>query len=113
MKLYGIRNCDTVKKATKWLESNGIDFEFMDLKKIELSPVEINRWLELHGLDKVINKRSTTWKALDSDAKEALSIDNAAALIKANPTLIKRPLIDQGKSIHTGFKEAEFQTLFG
>ena len=113
MKLYGIRNCDTVKKATKWLESNGIDFEFIDLKKSELDPVEIDRWLALHGLEKVINKRSTTWKGLDSESREGLSLENAASLIKANPTLIKRPLVDLGESIHTGFKEAEYQTLFG
>lgn len=112
MKLYGIRNCDTVKKATKWLEANGVDFEFIDLKTAELSNSDIDRWVELHSLEKVINKRSTTWKALDDDAKANLSESTVAELIKAGPTLIKRPLLDFGDRVHTGFKEAEYQSLF-
>lgn len=111
MILYGIKNCDTVKKARRWLEDNGIEYQFHDFRIDGLEPAQVNAWLDELGLD-LINRRSTSWKALDEATRAGLSTDGAAELILAQPTLIKRPLLDTGKARHLGFKPAEYQHLF-
>ncbi|ACE84571.1 ArsC family reductase [Cellvibrio japonicus] len=110
--LYGIKNCDTVKKARNWLEQHGIDYQFHDFRTDGLSETQINHWIRELGLEQLVNKRSTTWKALDDASKAAFSESTAPKIIAANPTLIKRPLLDTGSHKQLGFKEAEYQQLF-
>lgn len=111
--LYGIKNCDTVKKARDWLAAQAIDYRFHDFRADGLTTAQVTDWLNEIGLESLINKRSTTWKELDEKAKASFDEKTAVALVVANPTLIKRPLLDTGKQKIVGFKAAEYQHIFG
>jgi len=110
--LYGIKNCDTVKKSRDWLAKNNIEYRFHDFRVDGLNQKQVENWINEIGLDALINKRSTTWKELDESTKTNFDEKNAAAVITENPTLIKRPLLDTGKQKHVGFKEAEYTKIF-
>ncbi len=106
---YGIPNCDTVKKARKWLEAEGIEYVFHDYKKEGADPAKLEKWIAAKGVDVVLNKRGTTFRKL-SDAEKA-EADNAAGAVKllaANPSMIKRPVVEHGGGLLVGFKEAEW-----
>lgn len=110
--LYGIKNCDTVKKARAWLEQKKVDYHFHDFRADGLSEAQVKIWIAEIGLETLVNKRSTTWKELDETTKNNFNEANAATVISANPTLIKRPLLDTGKQKHVGFKDAEYTKIF-
>ena len=110
--LYGIKNCDTVKKSRDWLAKNNIDYRFHDFRVDGLDEAQVNSWIAEIGLDILVNKRSTTWKELNEKMKKNFSEKNAALIIAENPTLIKRPLLDTGKQKHVGFKETEYARIF-
>lgn len=110
--LYGIPNCDTVKKARRWLDERNISYRFHDFRKDGLDADQVRHWLAETGLDKVINKRSTTWKNLSLEVRDALNEQNAVDLIVEQPTLIKRPLLDLKGQLHLGFKAEAYETLF-
>lgn len=105
--LYGIKNCDSVKKARTWLANENIDYHFHDFRTDGLDGQQVQVWLNELGLE-LINKRSTSWKALDEKTRETLSLDTAIELILAQPTLIKRPLLDTGTQRLIGFSEARY-----
>lgn len=110
--LYGIKNCDTVKKARDWLATNSIDYRFHDFRTDGLTAEQVSSWIAEIGLDALVNKRSTTWKELDDATKNDFDAQ-AVQVITANPTLIKRPLLDTGKRKQVGFKDAEYRKIFG
>jgi arsenate reductase len=110
--LYGIKNCDTVKKARSWLESHKVNYHFHDFRSDGITPAMVTQWINELGLDTLVNKRSTTWKELAEDIKQHFDASNAVAVIVANPTLIKRPLLDTGSQRLVGFKEADYHNLF-
>ena len=110
--LYGIKNCDSVKKARKWLDARGIDYQFHDFRVDGLSEVDVQEWLDQLGWETLINKRSTTWKQLDPSARESMDALTAKAAILKQPTLIKRPLLDTGHSISTGFSKDSYGRIF-
>lgn len=110
--LYGIPNCDTVKKARKWLEAQSIPFQFHDFRKDGLTEAQLNQWCDALGWDKVLNKRSTSWRALDDEQKSDLDQSRAIALMLEAPTLIRRPLVDQDGRYLNGFKEADYNAFF-
>lgn len=110
--LYGIKNCDTVKKARKWLDTHAIDYRFHDFREDGLEADQVNRWLQELGWEKVVNKRSTTWKQLSQQQRDTMSEQNAINIILEQPTLIKRPLLDLGNKRTVGFKDTEYQALF-
>jgi arsenate reductase len=110
--LYGIKNCDTVKKARTWLEQHKVDYRFHDLRADGLTATQVSSWIAEIGLESLINKRSTTWKELDEATKTTFSEATAPEIVSANPTLIKRPLLDTGKQKHVGFKDAEYEKFF-
>ncbi len=110
--LYGIKNCDTVKKARTWLEQNKVDYHFHDFRADGLTIAQVKTWIAEIGLETLVNKRSTTWKELDEATKNNFSEANAATVISENPTLIKRPLLDTGKQKYVGFKDTEYNTIF-
>lgn len=110
--LYGIKNCDTVKKARDWLAKNNIEYRFHDFRADGLTIEQISIWIAEIGLDSLINKRSTTWKELDESIKENFSEKNAITVIVENPTLIKRPVLDTGKQKYVGFKDADYSKIF-
>lgn len=110
--LYGIKNCDTVKKSRDWLERNKITYRFHDFRVDGLHETQVKNWIAEIGLETLVNKRSTTWKELDDAIKNNFDEKSAPALIAANPTLIKRPLLDTGKQKHVGFKDTEYTQIF-
>ena len=110
--LYGIKNCDSVKKARRWLEQHEIEYRFHDFREDGLSPEDVSAWLKELGWETLLNRRSTSWKALSSEARENMNEDTALAAIMAQPTLIKRPLLDTGHERHTGFKTENYQDIF-
>jgi Spx/MgsR family transcriptional regulator len=114
MKLYGIPNCNTVKKARVWLEQHGVEVSFHDFKKQGLTAELAQRWLQQVGRDKLINRSGLTWRGLSQEQKDAFTDDAAALqLMLDKPSIIKRPLLEQdGKLLHTGFDEASYAQIF-
>ena len=110
--LYGIKNCDTVKKARTWLENHGIEHTFHDFREDGLEGDSVDRWLQELGWETLVNKRSTTWKELDSATREAMDDTLARQSILEHPTLIKRPLLDTGTERHCGFKAPTYEQIF-
>lgn len=111
--LYGIPNCDTVKKARVWLTGRGVEFAFHDYKRAGADAAQIARWVETAGWDKVLNRAGTTFKKLPEGDKTDLDAAKAVAIMAANPSAIKRPIVEQdGVLIAVGFKEAEWAGLF-
>lgn len=111
--LYGIKNCDTVKKARDWLADRQIQYHFHDFRIDGLTEMQVRQWIDVIGLEALVNKRSTTWKALDESAKADFNEQTAVSVIVENPTLIKRPLLDTGKQQMTGFKAADYERVLG
>jgi arsenate reductase len=94
VQVFGIPNCDSVKKARVWLESNGVDYEFQDFKKNPLTPDRLKFWCSVVDWQVLLNKKSTTWRALSQPEQEAvIDQDSACRVMLANPSLIKRPVI--------------------
>ncbi|UYV15901.1 arsenate reductase [Porphyrobacter sp. ULC335] len=107
--LYGIPNCDTVKKARVWLDAQGRDYTFHDYKKEGADPAKVAAWIGAAGLDTVVNRKGTTFRAL-SDADKAAAADShtAVALLVQQPSIIKRPIAEHPGGILVGFKEDEW-----
>ncbi|PCI99494.1 MAG: ArsC family reductase [Alphaproteobacteria bacterium] len=110
--LYGIKNCDTMKKAFKWLEVNGVDVTFHDYKKQGIDEDVLRDAVKQHGWENVINRRGTTWRKLPDDVKEAMDDVTALRVTAENPSIIKRPLLVHKGNITLGFKDAEYTAIF-
>lgn len=109
--LYGIPNCDTVKKARTWLADNGIAYRFHDFRKDGLDAATVKGWIATLGLDTVLNRKGTTWRQLPETVRNNISDDNAIALLVEQPTLIKRPVLVKGKALMCGFKADEYAAI--
>lgn len=110
LKVYGIKNCNSVKKALNWLDENGQDYEFHDYKKIGISGEKIEEWQSVVGWEPLINKRGTTWRKLDKEVQEGVSGPAAASkLMQENTSLIKRPVIEGKGPIILGFDSDEYK----
>lgn len=107
--LYGIPNCDTVKKARVWLERHGLAYTFHDYKKEGADPAKVARWIAAAGLDQIVNRKGTTFRKL-SEAEQAAAADShtAVALLVQQPSIIKRPVVEHPGGILVGFKEDEW-----
>jgi len=107
--IFGIKNCDTMQKAFKWLDAKKISYEFHDYKKSGITEAEILKWMKKLSIDEIINKRGTTWKNY-SDAEKAGISDpkKAIELIIKNPSVVKRPLLQHGSEYLLGFQEEEW-----
>ncbi|MEA3405196.1 MAG: arsenate reductase [Pseudomonadota bacterium] len=111
MKMYGIPNCDTVRKARKFLESNGVEYEFHDFKKQGITLETIETWLKSQPINVMVNKRSTSWKQLTEDQKQQLMDATDLSVLTEMPTLIKRPVLQTEATLLFGFKADEYQAL--
>ncbi|MFG6138390.1 MULTISPECIES: arsenate reductase [Halomonas] len=111
MTLFGIKNCDTCRKARKALEGQGQPFQFHDLREDGLSAPLLEDILERVPVLTLLNKRSTTWRQLPDEDKADIDGDKARRLMMANPTLIKRPLLDTGDDILVGFRDGDYDNL--
>ena len=112
MILYGISNCDTVKKAKNWLDTQNIDYSFHDFRKDGLDAKIIDQWLKTVAWDKILNKRSTSWRNLDASVQQNVNENNIVQLLVENPTLIKRPVLDSNGIITIGFNLHTYQGIF-
>ncbi|MGH1403691.1 MAG: ArsC family reductase [Alphaproteobacteria bacterium] len=110
--IYGIKNCDTVKKALKWLDAHGIAYTFHNYKKQGADLDALTKAIEQHGWDKAINKRGTTWRNLSEEIKSTTNEQSALELGMENPSVIKRPLLMIGDMTYLGFSEEQYKTLF-
>ncbi|PZU60503.1 MAG: ArsC family reductase [Sphingobium sp.] len=102
--MYGIKNCDTIKKARTWLETNGVDYVFHDYKAAGIDAASLGKWVAEHGWETVLNRAGTTFRALPDVDKAGIDADKAVALMQANPSMIKRPVLDLGDRTIVGFK---------
>ncbi|HVK94418.1 MAG TPA: ArsC family reductase [Noviherbaspirillum sp.] len=111
--LYGIPNCDTVKKARTWLDNNGVEYRFHDFKKTGVSSELVAAWLQHVGWEILLNRKGTTWRALDDERKTAINdAASATLLMMESPSVIKRPVLFDGNAAHVGFSEALYQQIF-
>ena len=110
--LFGIKNCDSVKKARKWLDSYDIQYKYHDFRQDGIDRHKLEIWINTLGWESVLNRRSTSWKALDLKMKEQLDNQRAIELILKYPTLVKRPVIESSNILLVGFKLAEYAEHF-
>jgi len=110
--LYGIKNCDTVKKARKWLDENVISYQFHDLRADGLTSEMIEPWIKSVGWETVLNKRGTTWRKLAPDTQQQVTEKNVIELLLGHPAMIKRPVLDVDGNITIGFKADNYTMIF-
>ena len=112
--VYGIPNCDTVKKALMWLKDHNVAYEFHDYKKKGITSEKLEEWLTQVPYDKLVNRAGTTFKKL-TDEEKAKIIDNASAiaLMLEKTSVIKRPIVESDKILAMGFKAEEYEVIFG
>jgi arsenate reductase (glutaredoxin) len=111
--IYGIKTCDTMKKARTWLEARGVDYDFHDYRAVGLDRAILEGWIAKVGWEKLLNQASTTFRELPEKSKARLDEKKAIALMLAEPTMIKRPVLDVGGALLVGFKPAEYGATFG
>ena len=108
LKVFGIPNCDQVKKSQKWLKDRGIDFEFHDFKNQGVNKKKLTEWCKKVEWERLLNKRSRTWKELSEEDRSKLTQSKAVTLMQRHPTLIKRPVVQKGNIITVGFDDKQF-----
>jgi len=107
--VYGIPNCDTVKKARVWLDARGIGYAFHNYKKEGADPAKLAAWSDAAGWEALLNRRGTTFRALNEADKANIDRAKALRLMQANPSLIKRPVVEHGGGLLVGFAESEWE----
>ncbi|MFN1649683.1 ArsC family reductase [Vibrio rotiferianus] len=110
--MFGIPNCDTIKKAKKWLEAESIAFDFHDYRKQGVDVAMVTEFCNALGWEQVLNKRGTTFRQLTQEQKDSLNEENAIALLVENPAMIKRPILKVEDQLHIGFKADQYATIF-
>ncbi|NQE64263.1 ArsC family reductase [Caulobacter sp. RHG1] len=111
--MYGIKNCDTVAKARKWLEAKGQAYDFHDYKAVGIDRPHLEAWVAEHGWEVILNRAGTTFRKLDEADRQNLDADNAIGLMLAQPSMIKRPVLDLGDRRLVGFKPDLYGAVFG
>ena len=111
--VYGIPNCDTVKKARTWLADHGIEFTFHDFKKQGVPSAELDIWLEAAGWETLLNRKGTTWRKLSDERRAAVTTKaDALELMLEFPSVIKRPVLDGAGPLSVGFSDAQYRQIF-
>lgn len=111
--LYGFNGCDTVKKARRWLDANGVAHDFFDYRKSDLDPKIIDDWFDRAGWETVFNRGSTAYRSLPETRKSSIDADAAKALIIADTNFIKRPVLDTGDALLFGFSVEAYEKAVG
>ena len=109
--IYGIKSCDTVRKARKYLELYNLSYTYHDFRTDGLNQEKLSHWITQAGWEKLLNTRSTSWRNLDEQLKQNISKSSALQLMLQNPTLIKRPILEHDNNLLIGFKEADYKQL--
>ena len=110
--LYGIANCDTIKKAKTWLQDHTVEFEFHDYRKQGLEIELLQTWVNDLGWEALLNRRGTTWRQLAPEVKDRLDADSAIEIMLANPAIIKRPLLVTNGQRYLGFSNEQYSQIF-
>ncbi|WP_341892627.1 ArsC family reductase [Variovorax sp. YR752] len=111
--LYGIPNCDTVKKARAWLSERGVEVAFHDYRKQGVPEAELSSWMKHVGWEKLLNRQGTTWRKLDPAVQAAVTdAASALALMRVQPSVIRRPVLVRGSDLRIGFDAADWARLF-
>jgi arsenate reductase len=114
MKLYGIANCDTVRKARAWLGEHGVRHEWVDFKKTPPTEAQLRGWSRSVGWETLVNRRGTTWRTLDTDAQRAIRDERSAiAAMVRQPSLIRRPVVEVDGEVIVGFEPDDYARRFG
>jgi len=111
--IYGIKSCDTMKKARAWLADHGVEARFHDYKSGGVDRARLTGWVAEHGWETVLNRAGTTFRALPDADKAGLTADRAIALMLAQPSMIKRPVLDLGDRTLVGFKPEDYAAALG
>lgn len=109
LRMYGIPNCDTIKKAKTWLTDQGVEFDFHNYKKDGISEDKIRQWLKAVSWEELLNRRGTTWRKLDDSVKDNIDEQSAIQLMIEQPSIIKRPVLETDKKVLVGFKPDDYQ----
>ena len=109
--LYGISNCDTVRKARKWLDQHDINYQYHDFRKDGLQAATVKEWLQKLGAEVLINRKSASWRKLDDLQREQIELGDPVPVLTSNPTLIKRPVLAIENELSVGFNEHQYNEL--
>ena len=112
MRVYGIKNCDTMKKARNWLDSHGVEYTFHDVRIDGLDEKTLKSWVKSASWETLLNTRGMTWRKLPDKEKTNVTEAKAIKLMLKEPAMIKRPVLKHGRKIHVGFKDQEYTDLF-
>lgn len=111
--IYGIKNCDTMKKARAWLDQHGVDYDFHDYKSRGIEKEKLASWAKKAGWEMLLNRAGTTFKKLPDKDKQGLTEAKAVKLMLANPSMIKRPVLESGARLLVGFKPEDYEKTLG
>jgi arsenate reductase len=111
--IYGIKNCDTMKKARGWLDKHGVTYAFHDYKTAGIDRAALEGWVHKVGWETLLNRAGTTFRKLPEKEREGVTDTKAIALMLAQPSMIKRPVLDLGDKLLVGFKPEQYETAFG
>jgi arsenate reductase len=111
--MYGIKNCDTIKKARGWLDARGLAYHFHDHKTAGVDPARLAGWVDRLGWEPLLNRAGTTFRKLPDADKAGIDRDKAIALMLANPSMIKRPVLEHGEALLVGFKPDAYEAALG
>ncbi len=111
--IYGIKNCDTMKKARAWLDRHGVAYVFHDYKTAGVAKSQLEAWAKQVGWEVLLNRAGTTFRALPDRDKDGLTQKKAIALMAAQPSMIKRPVVETGTKLLVGFKPEVYEAAFG
>ena len=109
--LYGIPNCDTMKKARKWLDEHGVEYRFHNYKKDGVPEQALRQWVEQLGWQTLLNRRGTTWRRLDETTRSSIDAASAIDIMLTQPSIIKRPVLTDGDSLLVGFDQSAYRKL--
>ena len=112
IELYGIPNCDTMKKARRWLDAHGIAYRFHDFKKEGLDPRQLEEWADQVGWETLLNRRGMMWRKLPAEVREHIDEASAMKIMAETPTIIKRPVLVQDGRVTVGFSPERYEELF-
>ncbi len=109
--LFGIKNCDTVKKSLKWLKDRNVSIEFNDFKKQPPTLEQLTKWNKTLGWETLLNRRGTTWRKLPEEIKTTITEESALAIMLDQPSIIKRPILEHNDQVSCGFQPEYWETL--
>ena len=109
--IYGIPNCDTMKKARRWLDENGIEYRFHDFKKEGLEAAKLQQWMDAVGWETLLNRRGMMWRKLPPEVRENIDQASATRVMLETPGIIKRPVLEQDGQVQVGFSPERYQAL--